>query len=77
VTNTLAGEVAQFARAKVPCIAYICAPAYLMTASQGREVARLNKHRLYQEISTFARSIEQLNADVAPRFTITNSEPPH
>jgi hypothetical protein len=62
VTNTFAGEGAQFARAKIPCIAYICAPDYLMTAPKGGEVARLSKDRMYDEIRTFARCIEQLDA---------------
>lgn len=56
-----AGEGAGFANAGVPCIAYIVAPNYLMTKAKGGEVHRLNKDRMYAEIQTFARCLEQLD----------------
>ena len=56
------GEGSQFARAGVPSIAYITAPDYLMTAPKGGEVARLNQARLYDEVRTFARCLERLDA---------------
>ena len=59
---TFPGEGAQFSRAGVPCLAYITAPDYLMTAPKGGEVRRLSKDRLYEEICTFARCVEQLDA---------------
>ncbi len=56
------GEGAQFSQAGIPSIAYMVVPNYLMTAPPGGEVHRLSKDRLYSEIQTFARCLEQLDS---------------
>src|SRR5262249_49390674 len=55
------GEGLFFSAVGIPSIGYIVAPNYLVTSPQGGEVHRLDKDRMYSEIQTFARCVEQLD----------------